>query len=315
MTRTTMRRARLRALAPFGVLLLTVTGLTIAAAASPRVTVALAASARAVFRGQLWRLLTSGLVAERPIAASIVSFALLSGVALLLCGARTFWPAAMAGNVGSALVAYLLIAVSRLADPGAFAAEWRARDYGVSATSAAWLGAIAATGWRSRRSFAARATIAVSCVAIGAFAYRLHPGITVLASEHVTAFAIGAVVASLARAEAHARLSLAGGRRVLPRLFAALAPSRAAIRRYDPVAVAAVLTTAVLMAGSILPSALASLREELLLERNQTVQCARGTVAIANAPTLVTCQTSRDSAGWRTGPSAQRRPGTFRVVP
>ena len=311
------RRARFAGGAPLCLFLLVVTGLTIAASAVPGVKVAVAASAGDVLRGQVWRLLTSGLIAERPIAASVVSFGLLASLTLLLCGRRTFWVSAIAGNVGSALLAYLLIGAVRVADPGSLAAEWRAWDFGVSAISAAWLGAIAATGWRSRRSLTARGAIVVSCLAIGTFAYTLHPGITMLASEHVTAFAIGVVVAALVRGEAHAISNLALAR-VLPRLFVPLVSRRPALGRIDPVAVAAVVATGVLVAGSILPSALASLREELVPERDQTLRCAGGPVAnleASRARLLLTCQSRRDTLGWRPDPNTAPRSEAFRVAP
>jgi hypothetical protein len=224
MTPTMTLRARSRGATVPGLFLVVVGGLTVAAAAAPEVTGVLAASAREVLRGQVWRLLTSGVMAERPVAASLVSFCLLASLTLVLCGSRILWLSAIAGNVGSALLAYLLIGAVRLADSGALAAEWRARDYGVSAISAAWLGAIAATGWRTGRSSTARAAIILGCVAIGAFGYTVHPGITVLASEHVTAFAIGAVVAGLARAKEQARSEQARSNgavamRAVPRLL------------------------------------------------------------------------------------------------
>jgi hypothetical protein len=307
---TVTRRAHIRVVAPLGLFLLVVTGLTVAAARVPGVEVALAASARDVLRGQVWRLLTSGLIAERPVAASVVSFGLLASLTLVLCGRRTLWLSALAGNVGSALLAYLAIGAIRLAEPGSMAAEWRARDFGVSAISAAWLGAISATGWRARRSATARGAIASSCLGIGIFAYILHPGITLLASEHVTAFAIGALVAAARRGEAQAISNLAVARRALPRLSARVVPRRAA-RWIDPVAAAAVATTAVVVGGSILPSALASLGNELLMERAQTLRCAHGPVAsayggVARMPALVTCQTRRNTLGWPQGSSTHR---------
>jgi hypothetical protein len=317
MKQTMTRRARLRAGVPLGVFLLVVTGLTIAASVEPGVTDALSASARNVLRGQVWRLFTSGLLAEGPAAASVVSFGLLASLTLFLCGPRVLWLSAVVGNVGSALLAYLAIGAIRLSDPGALTAEWRGHDYGVSAISAAWLGAIAATGWRARASSTARGAIAISCVAIGAFAYTLHPGIGVLASEHVTAFSIGAVVAVLTRAEAHAISNLAIVRRTLPRLFAPVVAQRSALGRIDPVAAGAVLATVLLVGGSVLPSGLASLREELLPRGDLTPRCARGPTGLnlTQSPLLPTCQSRRDTLDWRPGPGTGRRSAVLRVVP
>jgi hypothetical protein len=314
MTQTMTRRARSRGATVLGLFLFAVTGLTVAAAAAPEVTGVLAASAREVLRGQVWRLLTSGLMAERPVAASLVSFCLLATLTLVLCSRRILWLSAIAGNVGSALLAYLLIGAVRLADSGALAAEWRARDYGVSAISAAWLGAIAATGWRAGRSSTARAAIVLGSVAIGAFAYTLHPGITLLASEHVTAFAVGAVVAGLVRVKEQARSNGA----VAMRAVSMLLSRRSALAHVDPVAVVAVVATVVLVGGSVLPSALASLREELLAERVQSPQCARGPAGdgvLPRPPRLLTCQTRRDTLGWKQTPGTGRRSVVARVIP
>jgi hypothetical protein len=311
------RRARLRAGVPLGAFLLVVTGLTITASAVPGVTAVLSASARDVLRGQVWRLATSGLLAEGPAMASVVSFGLLASLTLLLCGPRVLWLSAVVGNVGSALLAYLLIGAIRLSDPGALAAEWRGRDYGVSAISAAWLGAIAATGWRARASTTARGAIAASCVAIGAFAYTLHPGIGVLASEHLTAFSMGAVVAALMRAETHAVSSLAIARRTLPRAIAPVVARRSALERIDPVAAGAVLATVLLVGGSVLPSGLASLREELLPQADRPARCARGPVVreLTQRSVVLTCQNRRDTLDWRFGPVTGRRSAVLRVVP
>src|SRR5204862_7459293 len=70
-----------------------------------------------------------------------------------------------------------------------------ARDVGVSAICAAWLGAVAATLWRRPgRTATGKWTIAVSCLLIGFFAWLVNPNLTVLDTDHLFAFPIGAAV-------------------------------------------------------------------------------------------------------------------------
>ena len=69
----------------------------------------------------------------------------------------------------------------------------------MSAVSAAWLGAIAAVGWRARNESGIKAAIVVGSVAAGCLAWFVRGGgLDVLDSEHAFAFAIGvAAVAAL----------------------------------------------------------------------------------------------------------------------
>ena len=106
------------------------------------------------------------------------------------------WLAAVLGQAFSTLLGYSLIGLARLFDPGAFHQLVSAPDYGVSAISAAWLGAIAAVGWRTRRQSIGRAAIVLGCVAIACLAWFVRgKGLDLLDSEHAFAFAIGVGVA------------------------------------------------------------------------------------------------------------------------
>jgi len=117
-------------------------------------------------------------------------------VLLALCGPRILWLAALIGQAFSTLLGYSLIGVARFLDPGAFHQLVSAPDYGLSAISAAWLGAIAAIGWRTRRQSIGRAAIVLGCVAIACLAWFVRgKGLDLLDSEHVFAFAIGVGVA------------------------------------------------------------------------------------------------------------------------
>ena len=156
----------------------------------------LAASPREVADGRLWLLVTSGAIAADPLLWSLLSFYALAFLTLVLCGQRILWLAAVTGQAFSTLLGYSLIGVARALDPGAFHQLVSAPDYGVSGISAAWLGAIAAIGWRTRRQSIGRAAIVLGCVATACFAWFVRGrGLDLLDSEHVFAFAIGVGVA------------------------------------------------------------------------------------------------------------------------
>ena len=156
----------------------------------------LAASPREVADGRLWLLVTSGAIAADPLLWSLLSFYALAFLTLALCGPRILWLAALIGQAFSTLLGYSLIGVARFLDPGAFHQLVSAPDYGLSAISAAWLGAIAAIGWRTRRQSIGRAAIVLGCVAIACLAWFVRgKGLDLLDSEHVFAFAIGVGVA------------------------------------------------------------------------------------------------------------------------
>jgi membrane associated rhomboid family serine protease len=87
--------------------------------------------------------------------------------------------------------------VARLVDPGAFQRLVTAPDYGVSAICAAWLGAVAGTGWQKRGESIRRAAIVLGCVAAASLAWFVRGrGLDVLDSEHVFAFGIGVAAAN-----------------------------------------------------------------------------------------------------------------------
>src|SRR2546430_2479899 len=101
----------------------------------------LAATPRRIADGQVWLLFSSASVVDRPIVASLASLAALASVALLICGSNVLWLAALLGHTCSTILAYLGLAALQTLDPGSFNTALGASDYGVSAISAAWLGA------------------------------------------------------------------------------------------------------------------------------------------------------------------------------
>ncbi len=156
----------------------------------------LASSPHAVADARLWSLVTSALLVSSPLFWSLVSLAVFCALTLRLCGVRVLLISAFAGHVASALVVYALLAVTRAFDPRAFEAVVNAPDFGVSAVSAAWLGAMASIAWRGGNgTLWRRIATALAVVAVAAFGWILRGHLNFLDLEHVVAFAIGAVLA------------------------------------------------------------------------------------------------------------------------
>jgi hypothetical protein len=260
-----------------------------------------ASARRVVEQGQVWRLVTSGTLVQRPYAASLASFALLACLAFVLCGRRVFWWSALIGHVGSALPLYLLIGLGWAFKPTAFQNAWNASDYGVSAISAAWLGAIAAAGWRLRGTTrAGKGAIALSCLTVAMFAYTLRPGLTILASEHVLAFMIGVGLTRVlgndfAAVNAFRNIVFPASLRMFRRIVRPVSPRG----RVDPVAAVALVATAILIGGSLIPSAVANLGT-LLEKRESPPRCnALPHSTAPGSPVRIAmqarCQTIRDA--------------------
>lgn len=231
---------------------------SLAADARPAWIEALAASPDRIREGKLWFLVSSAALVDRPIAASLVFFFLLGLLAFTVCGGSRFWLSAFYGQVAATLAVYAFIAVARALVPGAFQAALASPDYGVSTISAAWLGTVAAVSWRRRgRGFLQRCSIALSCLAVGMFAYTMRPDVTVLSSEHLVAFALGIAAASP---------------RAVPRALAALPPALRLLRarlaaatgnRLEPAHATLLLLAAVGCAVAVAPAGLAALRHDI----------------------------------------------------
>jgi type IV secretory pathway VirB2 component (pilin) len=155
----------------------------------------LATSPRDVAEARVWSLVTSGLLVQSPLFWSLISFALLGALTLRICGAPTLWIAAVTGHVGSTLAVYALLASARTVDGDLFQVVQRAPDYGVSAVSAAWLGAVACASWRARdRTLRGKLATMLAVVAVALFGWTLRRHLNILDLEHVIAFGIGVVV-------------------------------------------------------------------------------------------------------------------------
>jgi hypothetical protein len=139
--------------------------------------------------GRVWLLATSAVVADRPAGASIVGLAVVGLAAVAFCGARVAWLAAVTGQIGSALLVYTTIILTRAADPTAFASVVSYPDYGTSAVIAAWIGAIAYRLW----SRGGRAAAILLCLASGLIGWLFKSQLTALDTEHVVALCFGIV--------------------------------------------------------------------------------------------------------------------------
>jgi hypothetical protein len=157
----------------------------------------LASSPHAVAEARVWSLVTSALLVSSPLFWSLVSLGVFCALALRICGIRVLLISAFAGHVASALVVYALLAVTRAFDPRAFAAVVNAPDFGVSAVSAAWLGAMASVSWRrGNGTWWRKIATVLAVVAVAAFGWIVRGHLNFLDLEHVVAFAIGVVLAT-----------------------------------------------------------------------------------------------------------------------
>lgn len=155
---------------------------------------ALAASPAKLAAGRVWTLLTSGLVVDGNPAPQLVATAALAAAAVHFRGAKTFWAAALAGYVGSTLIAYAGIGAAWLVDPDSVAHVVREPDYGISCVWAAALGASASGAFLARRR--CWPLIVAASVSVLAAVTAFSNGIAEV--EHVLAWLIGAAVVAVA---------------------------------------------------------------------------------------------------------------------
>jgi hypothetical protein len=151
----------------------------------------LASSPRAVADGRVWLLVSSALVADRPIVLSILAFGGFAVVAAIVCGARLLWTSAALGHVGSTLAAYAGLGLVRAIEPDAFAGTVDKLDFGVSAITAAWLGAIVVVSWRRHPDGRVRAGLVAFCLVCLLVGLAADTNLTVLDVDHLYAFVIG----------------------------------------------------------------------------------------------------------------------------
>jgi hypothetical protein len=98
--------------------------------------------------GELWRLVSSGLVVDGIAAPQIALTALAAFAVIRLQGAAVWWAAVLVGHVGSALLAYAIIGIAILLGSESAEAAANDPDFGISCVLGASLGALFASGWR-----------------------------------------------------------------------------------------------------------------------------------------------------------------------
>lgn len=108
----------------------------------------LQSSADQVADGELWRLLSSGLVVDGVAAPQIALTALAAFAVIRLQGAAVWWAVVLVGHVGSALIAYAIIGIAILLGSDGAEAAANDPDFGISCVLGASLGALFASGWR-----------------------------------------------------------------------------------------------------------------------------------------------------------------------
>jgi hypothetical protein len=152
-----------------------------------------ASSPAGVARGRVWSLVTSGLLVTRDPIVQLAAAALLTVAAIQALGPATFWLAAAAGHLGSALLAYAGIGLLWLVGRADVDSVADAPDFGISCVVIGVLGAliVAASG---RLPAAWRALAVAAGVAIWAAI----PPFGLSAVEHALAFALGAAAAAAA---------------------------------------------------------------------------------------------------------------------
>jgi hypothetical protein len=145
---------------------------------------ALAATPDQVANGELWLLLSSGLVIDGLPWLQFSVLAIVMALAYVRVGAGRLWAAGLTAHVGSALLAYAGIGVLNLlgADIGDIAAE---PDYGVSVLLAGELGAIAVSGGR-------RTALLVGGLGVAGFGIGLADANALANVEHLLGFLLGA---------------------------------------------------------------------------------------------------------------------------
>jgi hypothetical protein len=178
-------------------LVFVVAGITFATRAHELPLTPFVASATKIASGQVWVLLASALVVDRPVLIGLAAFGVLAVGTLRVCGVRTYWLAAAVGHAGSTLLVYAIIGSVQLADPEAFASAAAKPDFGVSAMQGAWVGAITATAWiRAGIDRRGRSLVAAGVCAVAGVGWWLHPDPSILTTEHLFAFFIGWAIVS-----------------------------------------------------------------------------------------------------------------------
>lgn len=147
-----------------------------------------ASSPEQIADGQLWLLLTSGLVIDGLPWAQLALLTLALVTAVRWLGTGPTWVVALSAHVGATLVAYAGVAVLWLVDRSLVEGVADQADYGVSVILAGVAGALAVAA-RSRG-----VAVAVAAAAGVGFTATLWTSSGLASAEHALGFAIGAAL-------------------------------------------------------------------------------------------------------------------------
>ena len=150
-----------------------------------------ACSPAALWAGRPWTLLSSGLIIQGPAIPQLVMTGMLAAVLVRACGGAVFWLVALAGHIGSTLIAYAGIGLVYLADQPTAQGVVHAPDFGISAVWAAAFGALAVIAMR--RGDHPRVTAAWSLAVLALFVVLVPVDGELADVEHLLAFGLGAL--------------------------------------------------------------------------------------------------------------------------
>lgn len=143
--------------------------------------------------GEVARLISSGLAVNGPVAAGQLLLLALVAVALVRReGIRAWWGSAMAGHVGSALIAYAAIAIALTLGETSAERVSDQPDFGISCVFAGTLGGVfAGSVLRLRRRHTRREAV-IAGVCLAALLAIVPASLGWYGAEHPLAFALGA---------------------------------------------------------------------------------------------------------------------------
>jgi uncharacterized protein YqgC (DUF456 family) len=149
--------------------------------------------------GQVWLLGSSALEATGELrAAQVVLLALVTIVVVAREGPRLWWLVAIAGHVGSALIAYAIVWLAELIGSASADRVADEADYGISCVLAAQFGALAVSGALALRAGSRRGVDRAAAIGGAVGLFGLIPfSFGWYDVEHPLAWLLGATVAAL----------------------------------------------------------------------------------------------------------------------
>jgi hypothetical protein len=152
---------------------------------------ALASSPAGIAAGNVWALVTSGLVIDGPPVVQLAGTAVTAFAVLELLGATAFWAAVAIAHLGSAVIAYAGVGVLWLVAGADVDAVVDAPDYGISCVWAGAAGALLTAVLAARGSRLRIAALVGGAALLVAGA----PGDGLAGVEHGLAFVLGGLTA------------------------------------------------------------------------------------------------------------------------